>query len=123
MARLRQEMGMTQRELADRLGVTTVTVHRWEREGAFPRDHLGPLIAALGSTRAYVLLGEAGEAGEEEYAAFSEFLTQLESMPEKALVRDWMIESLRSVRLPAHKVPTVAMYRQMLIAMLLIDEA
>ena len=38
LARLREALGMTQRELAERLGVTILTVSRWERGTRRPGD-------------------------------------------------------------------------------------
>lgn len=36
--KLRQRLGLTQRELADRLSTTETTISRWERGEAVPRS-------------------------------------------------------------------------------------
>ena len=47
----RRAKGLTQQELADRLGVSNKTVSRWESEGGFPDvSLLVPLARALGVT-------------------------------------------------------------------------
>lgn len=51
LRRLRQERKLTQRELADALGVSNKTVSRWETEGGYPDvELLIPLARALGIT-------------------------------------------------------------------------
>lgn len=60
---LRMEKGITQRALADRLGVSDRTVSKWERgRGAPDLTLLGPLSEALGVKIEGILRGElAGE--------------------------------------------------------------
>lgn len=49
IARIRRERGFTQRTLASEIGVDPVSVSRWERDEATPRDLVRErLAAALG---------------------------------------------------------------------------
>ena len=45
--RLRQERGLTQGQLAERLGVSYQAVSRWENETTYPDIELLPAIASL----------------------------------------------------------------------------
>lgn len=44
---LRKEKGMTQKDLADRLGITDKAVSKWERDIAFPDTATIPKLAGL----------------------------------------------------------------------------
>ena len=44
---LRKEKGMTQKQLADRLGVTDKAVSKWERDVAFPDTATIPKLAEI----------------------------------------------------------------------------
>jgi transcriptional regulator with XRE-family HTH domain len=48
IARRRHVLGWTQKELADRLGVSKSAVANWERGKNFPRRHLGRVEYILG---------------------------------------------------------------------------
>ena len=62
MARVRQEQGLTQQELAARLGVTAQAVSKWETGRSFPDPSLAePLCEALGLTLAELYAGEQRE--------------------------------------------------------------
>ncbi len=64
--RLRQEHGMTQNELADRLGVSYQAVSRWENRSSYPDIELLPALAALfGVTVDYLLGSTEQRAGRE----------------------------------------------------------
>ncbi len=70
--RLRKERGMTQAELADRLGVTNKAVSKWETGEAMPETALlVPLAGIFGVTVDELLRGErnVGEARSYEYSA------------------------------------------------------
>ena len=57
---LRKQLGMTQAELAARIGVTDKAVSRWERDKGFPDlTLLIPLAEALGTSVTELLAGEA----------------------------------------------------------------
>src|SRR5215471_17219157 len=48
IARRRQQLGWTQAELADRLGVSPSSVANWERGAAYPKKKLGLVEHVLG---------------------------------------------------------------------------
>ena len=59
IARRRQELGLTQKELADRLNVSDRTVSKWERGAGFPDvSLLEPLADALGLSVLELIRGE-----------------------------------------------------------------
>ncbi len=63
IAQVRRELGMTQRELAQRLSVSDRAVSKWERGAGFPDiSLLEPLSQALGLTVTELLRGERGQA-------------------------------------------------------------
>lgn len=45
--KLRRSKGLTQKQLADEIGVTRTTVAMWESGSSYPRTDLLPKIAAL----------------------------------------------------------------------------
>lgn len=55
--RVRQAMGLTQQQFADRLGVHKVTVAKWETDAQGMRGPAARLIALLGATA----LGRSGK--------------------------------------------------------------
>jgi transcriptional regulator with XRE-family HTH domain len=50
IAKRRQVLGLTQQELADRIGVDRVTVANWEINKHFPQRYLGKVEDVLGIT-------------------------------------------------------------------------
>jgi DNA-binding transcriptional regulator YiaG len=47
-ARIREDAGVSQRQMAEALGVSTMTLWRWERQGVRPRlDHARAYLALL----------------------------------------------------------------------------
>ena len=59
LAMLRKARGMTQQEVADRLGVSNKTVSKWESGGGFPDITVLPALAELyGVTADDILAGE-----------------------------------------------------------------
>lgn len=52
-----EKLGLTQRALADELGVDTITVSRWERGLAMPSDLNRVMLARLAGVHPNYLLG------------------------------------------------------------------
>jgi transcriptional regulator with XRE-family HTH domain len=51
LIQVRSQMHLSQQEVAEKLGVSKVTVHRWEKEGDVPQPlHLRQLCTLLGKT-------------------------------------------------------------------------
>ena len=72
---LRRQRGLTQAELAERIGVTDKAVSRWETGKGFPDlSLLQPLAAELGTSVAELLAGEALSAEERAERADSALL-------------------------------------------------
>ena len=63
IAALRKERGMTQRDLAQPVGVSDKAVSKWERGECFPDVTLFPRLAALFEVDLEELMGQ-GDAGE-----------------------------------------------------------
>ena len=61
LATLRKEKGLTQKQLADKLGVTNKAVSKWENDVAYPDITLLKTIAEALSTTVGELLGEEKE--------------------------------------------------------------
>ena len=60
ISRLRQKKGMTQIALADKLGVTSQAISKWERGHSFPDvSRLDELAELLGVAVAYLLTGNS----------------------------------------------------------------
>ena len=71
LAALRKDAGMTQQEVADRLGVSNKTISKWESGGGFPDIAILPALAELyGVTADDILAGEAVRQGRAANAAF-----------------------------------------------------
>lgn len=59
ICRSRQEKGLTQITLAEKLGVTSQAISKWERGQSFPDlSRLDELSELLGVAVAYLLLGD-----------------------------------------------------------------
>ncbi len=73
LRRLRQEQGLTQATLAERLGVSYQAVSRWENKSSYPDIELLPAIAALfGVTVDYLLGNTDRNAGREWWETWHE---------------------------------------------------
>lgn len=69
LAEARQRAGMTQSELARRLGVSPQSVQQWEQSGTTPRAHrIKDLALALGVTREWLLVGGSSAESVREVA-------------------------------------------------------
>lgn len=72
LAMLRKGMGLTQQEVAERLGVSNKTVSKWESGGGFPDITVLPALAALYGVTADELLAGESRPGKMERRAPSE---------------------------------------------------
>lgn len=60
IGRLRQEKGLTQVALAEKLGISSQAISKWERGQAFPDvSRLDELAELLGVDMAYLLTGNS----------------------------------------------------------------
>ena len=77
IAKLRQERGLSQRDLAHRLGVSGAAVAQWETGGGPKRDRLAAIAGALGVTVEALVTGSAamGAAEQAEMARIMAGLT------------------------------------------------
>ena len=71
----RRELGLTQEEMADRLGVTTPAVNKWENNNTQPDISLLAPIARLLGITTDTLLSYRDELTDEEISAFVRHLT------------------------------------------------
>ena len=73
----RRELGMTQEQVAQRLGVSAPAVNKWERGICYPDITLIPSLARLFETDANTLLSFEPELGEEESLAIQREVDRL----------------------------------------------
>ncbi len=85
LAALRREKGLTQREVAERLGVSNKTVSSWERGTVLPDILLLPAIAELyGVTADEILAGERREEPEKAQGGGAEEIKPEPKLSEKS---------------------------------------
>lgn len=73
----RKKVGMTQEELAERLGVTRQAVSKWESDAAFPEtDKIVELCKLFNLSADKLLLGVEGNAAEAKEKCFKELLEE-----------------------------------------------
>jgi transcriptional regulator with XRE-family HTH domain len=92
--KLRNENGMTQYQLADRLNVSMQTISRWETSATYPDIFILPLIAKQFSVTVDSLLGIGGNGME-----------TIES--NRLLIRDWAVEDAKDL-FSAKKNPAIS---------------
>lgn len=95
IADCRREKGMTQRQLADLLGISDKTVSKWETGKGLPEAGiLAPLGEALGISVTELLTGERipdeeyQERAEETMVALAEMKTEVEEVKKKVISMD-----------------------------------
>lgn len=104
IAALRRAAGMTQQEVADRLGVSNKAVSRWERDECAPDLSLLPPLAELfGVSCDELLRGERGVARESEGVRAARTERQLRSLVNRRLsafrILSWISLALSAVGL------------------------
>lgn len=77
IAQARREAGLTQDELARRVGVTQRSVQGYEAGAVVPYRHLAELAEATGSSATFLLRGEAENGAEATLGAVSARLVEL----------------------------------------------
>ncbi len=85
IAAMRKENAMTQKDLAERLGVSSMAIARWEKGKGYPEISLLPLMSeVLGITPGELLSGERNPAGyqppEEEDALVTDMIEYAEKI-------------------------------------------
>lgn len=91
IARLRKEMGLTQKELADRLNVTDKAVSKWETGKGFPDVKLlEPLARALGVSLVELIQGKRQEADTLTVAEAGAVVSQAMGQSEKTTARRYL---------------------------------
>lgn len=119
----REQLGIGQSELADRIGVRPQTVYRYEMGSSTPSAPLGAQIARELQTSTEWLVGGAkstdgvDRSGEPPYPAWKDFL----EAGEARMAEPWMLDNLRRLRIPEGSRPTVETYKRLLFAMLSIE--
>lgn len=113
LTKLREDAGLTQEQLAQKLGATSGNVSRWERGVAYPRAaQLKSLASFFGVSTDHLLFGSAG-APFQETPDWLEFLES--TYGELARQRGW-IDDLKRIRLPVPM--TAQVYSNLVHAML-----
>ena len=106
---LRKQRGLTQRELAEAVGVTDKAVSRWERGRGLPDvSLLSPLAAALGTSVTELLAGEpltAEERGARSDSVLLEALRYTGSMGRKTAVLLTALAGVSAAPAPVHRGP------------------
>lgn len=106
---------------SQRLGVAKSTIQRWESGELKARDHWDKIEKIYGRSRLELEFGVAPNGrgiGEPPYPSWREFLAWLEDAHERLHVQPWMLDQLRSLRLPDDREMTADGYRVLLHGML-----
>lgn len=114
---LRRAQGLTQTALATACGVDKSTVGRWESGELSPRDNIKTLARVLRSTPAQIIFGSEPLDAPASEKAWDDFEAWLDTAPEKALAKPWMLDTLRGFRFVASE-PTAETYKRMLFGLL-----
>lgn len=114
---MREAAKLTQSKVAQRLGVDTSSVSRWERGQGLRAPVAAKLARLLGTTAEYLISGGAVMNTEPPYEAWRAFLGWLETAPDRAHVEPWMLDALRGLRGKPGKEPTIESYQRALFAL------
>lgn len=87
----RKEVGLTQKQIADMVGVSEATVSRWESGDIanMRRDRIALLASALRTTPGFVMTGKENEE-QPTTTKDDELLNALQSDPTKLMLARWI---------------------------------
>ena len=90
---IRKDKGLTQKQLADSLGISNATVSKWETGKGFPDiSLLEPLASVLGITVSEVLAGERQKNNDETNSLINDLVEiSIKEQNRKIKVTNWII--------------------------------
>ncbi len=93
IAQIRKENGLTQKQLADQIGVSNATISKWETAKGFPDiSLLEPLAEALHISVSEILAGERLESTEKADDLLSELVDiSITEQTRKTRIHNWII--------------------------------
>ena len=93
IAQIRKENGLTQKQLADKIGVSNATISKWETAKGFPDiSLLEPLADALNISVSEILAGEKLESTEKSDDLLSDIVDiSLIERNRKTRIHNWIV--------------------------------
>lgn len=93
IAQIRKEKELTQKQLADKIGVSNATISKWETGKGFPDiSLLEPLSEALNVSVSEILLGERRENTENEDILLGKLVDlSVKEQNRKIKIQNWII--------------------------------
>ncbi len=93
IAQIRKENGLTQKQLADKIGVSNATISKWETAKGFPDiSLLAPLADALNISVSEILAGEKLESTEKSDDLLSDLVDiSLIERNRKTRIHNWIV--------------------------------
>ena len=93
IAQIRKENGLTQKQLADKIGVSNATISKWETAKGFPDiSLLEPLADALNISVSEILAGEKLESTEKSDDLLSDLVDiSLIEQNRKTRIHNWIV--------------------------------
>ena len=93
IAQIRKENGLTQKQLADKIGVSNATISKWETAKGFPDiSLLEPLADALNISVSEILAGEKLESTEKSDDLLSDLVDiSLTEQNRKTRIHNWIV--------------------------------
>ena len=93
ISQIRKEKGLTQIQLAQKLGVSNATISKWETAKGFPDiSLLEPLAEALGISVSEILAGERFEKNDETEELLNDLVDiSINEQKKKDKIHNWII--------------------------------
>ena len=93
IAQIRKENGLTQKQLADKIGVSNATISKWETAKGFPDISLiEPLAEALGISVSEIIAGERLESSKKTDDLISDLVDiSINEQNRKRKIHNWII--------------------------------